>query len=324
MKSIDLKIARSEAEWQKNRYVNAGVRECAGRLFLALERSLLKRIYCLVRNICPAVKRERFRSSYDKDRENIVVSLTSTKDRIGTVFPTLVSLAAQTRKPDLIVLWLGENEVYPESVISKIKQMGVLIRYGEDLGPNTKYYHAFREYSNDVVITVDDDIIYHREMIEELYAAYLKYPDAVTARRVHRIRFGRNRKPLRYVDWIWECRDCAGPAHDLMATGTGGVLYPPVVMALKCWESKDFLKVCPKADDIWLKFSELNNGIRVCAVCGARFHRDSVNLKASKTTLAAVNVRKGRNDLYIKACAGYFGMEDDLCERILGANYRLR
>ena len=318
MKSIDEKIALSEAERRRKRYSSAGVRESARQLLGALKRSAKKRMNCAVRNICPAVKRIRFEPSYDENRVNLVVSLTSTQERIKYIFPTLYSLAAQIRKPDLIVLWLGKDGLYPKDIISRIRDAGILIRFREDLGPNTKYHYAFREFKSDLVITVDDDIIYHEEMTEELYGTYVKHPGAVTARRVHKIRFSRSREPLRYKDWIWEYRGPGRPSHELIATGTGGVLYPPAVMALRCWESTDFLKICPKADDIWLKFLELKNGVKVCGVRSSRFHKDSINLRTPKTSLAAVNIDKERNDVYIRSCAEYFGMKDDLCGRILG------
>ena len=318
MKKTDIKIAEAEAEWWKYRYRDTGVRESAGQLFRAVGKSAGKWINCAVLNICALTKRTCFRPSYDEGKENIVVSLTSTRSRIKNILPTLYSLAAQKRKPDLIVLWLGKGEYYPKRILSGIREMGILIKYREDLGPNTKYYYAFREYGKDVVITADDDIIYNKYMTEELFRAYLQYPDAVIARRVHKIRFDRERHPVRYKDWIWEYRDSFTPAHDLFATGTGGVLYPPGVSGLKCWESRDFLRVCPKADDIWLKFNELSSGIGVYAVRNSGFHKDSEVLRLSGTSLAARNIDEGRNDKYIRSCAQHFGYKDDLCESILG------
>ena len=317
MKSIDEKIALSEAQWHKYRYENAGVRESTGRLRSALKRSLSKRLRCLTHGIGRRLKRADFTPSYDESRENIVVSLTSTEGRIQRIFPTLYSLASQTRKPDLIVLWLGKDRSYKRSVISGIEGMGVTVRYREDLGPNTKYHYAFREYGRDVVITVDDDIIYDSGMVEELYDTYLQHPDPVTARRVHRIRFDRNRQPVSYSDWIWEYRDDVGPAHDLLATGVGGVLYPPSVMAQKCWENTDFLKVCPSCDDIWLKYCELSRGIKVCAVKDGGYDLDIMDQRSGKHSLSSGNVPGGRNDAAVRACTEYFGYTKDLCEKML-------
>ena len=317
MKSIDEKIARSEAEWRRYRAENTGVLE-SGKAFLrALKKSAGKRLRSA---FCPAAAGRidaAFTPSYDKDKTNIVVSLTSTQSRIVNIIPTLNTLIIQSRKPDLIVLWLGKNDPYPRRIIEKIRAMGIMVKFREDLGPHTKYYHAFREYKNDLIITVDDDIIYHKDMIEELYRTYKKHKDFVIARRVNKMRFGSDRKLLRYTDWIWEYKDAASAAGDLLATGVGGVLYPPGVSALMRTDDKDFLRVCPKADDIWLRFLELSKGIKVYAVTGSKFYLDVINSGSQKSSLADENVDKGKNDEQIRACTEYFGMSNDLCERVL-------
>ncbi len=318
MKDIDVKIAESEAIWRRYRYENMGVRESLGLFCGALKRSLGKRIGNALGTACTDMKRASFKPSYDRNKVNTVVSLTSTKGRLSNIFPTLYSLTAQTRKPDLIVLWLGKNGAYQGNLISRIRSMGIRVCFREDLGPHTKYYYAFREYKNDLVITVDDDIIYHRNMVDELYGTCQKHRDCVIARRVNRMRFDQGKRLLKYKDWIWEYRDADAPAHDLLATGVGAVLYPPLVIALICREDKDFLKVSPRADDIWLKFRELSKGVKVCAVYDSRFDHDIINRKSQRTSLASANVDGGKNDLWIRNCMKYFGMTHDLCERVLG------
>ena len=317
MKSIDEKIAYTEAEWRRYRSENIGVRESGKAFFAALKRSAGKRL----RNVCCLALAGRkdvsFRPSYDKNRTNIVVSLTSTKSRIRNIIPTLNTLICQSRKPDLIVLWLGKEGTYPRNVIEKIKAMGIKIKFREDLGPHTKYYYAFREYKNDLIITADDDIVYHDKMIEELCRAYKKHKDCVIARRVNKMRFSPERKLLKYTDWIWEYMDAKTPAHDLLATGVGGVLYPPEVTATMFPDNNDFLKLCPKADDIWLKFCELSKAVKVCAVPGSVYKLDVIHIRSQKSDLATENVDKGKNDEQIRACAAFFGMADDLCERVL-------
>lgn len=318
MNNIDEKIAQSESQWREYRYKNMGIRESAGRLCNAFTRSAKKRINCAIRNALSGVKATKFQLSYDEKKENIVISLTSTKGRIKNIFPTLNSLVSQTVRPDIIILWLGRNIRYPRSAISKIKSMGVVVKYRKDLGPNTKYYYAFSEYKKNVIITIDDDIIYHKDMIKELYETYLNHKGCVIARRVHKIRFGSDRQPVRYRDWIWEYRSTGCMGDDLFATGCGGVLYPPTVISLKCWENTDFLEVCPTGDDIWLKFCELYCGIKVYPVKNAGFNKDVANLGIKNSGLAAVNVDDGMNDKYMKSCTEYFGFNDNLCERVLG------
>ncbi|MCR5251558.1 MAG: glycosyltransferase [Lachnospiraceae bacterium] len=317
MNDIDLKISQSEAEWRRYRQETIGVRESGKAFLAALGRSMQKRLRGVRGNLHPLSKRITFEPSYAGNRKNIVVSLTSTQKRIAGICPTLESLAAQSRKPDLIVLWLGKGGSYPRKTIEKIRAMGIRIRFREDLGPHTKYCYAFREFGNDLIITADDDILYHERMIEELLQAHAKHKDCVIARRVHKIRFGRDRKILKYADWIREYRDAKAPAHDLLATGVGGVLYPPEVIALLRRDDQDFLGICPKADDIWLKFLALSKDVKICAAGASGFVLDVINSRSQKYSLASENVDKGKNDEQIKACADYFGMSDDLCERVL-------
>ncbi len=317
MKNTEYKIAYSDAEWYRYKSENMGIRDSTQRLFSSIKKHIWKKFYGISRELYVRMKKTEFHSSYDKNKENIVVSLTSTVARIKYIFPTLYSLVEQTRKPDLIVLWLSKDKDFPKHVIAKIKRMGIKVEFKEDLGPNTKYHYAFGEYKNDIIITVDDDIIYHNEMIHELYITFLKHPDLVIARRVHKIRFDIDRHPMKYRDWIWEYRDSKCPAHDLLATGVGGVLYPPSVTKLKCWENIDFLKICPTCDDIWLKFCELSQNIKVCAVENSRLCYDVVIARTQKNALAAENVGKEKNDESIKSCTQFFNMSDDLCKRIL-------
>ena len=175
MKNTDYKIAQSEAQWRSYKTENMGIRESTARLCRAVKKRIWKKLYGIAREFCVRIKKPDFHPSYEKVKENIVVSLTSTTARIKHIFPTLYSLAEQTRKPDLIVLWLSKDEKFPLRVIAKIKRMGIKVEFKEDLGPNTKYHYAFGEYKNDLIITVDDDIIYHKEMIQELYSTFLKH-----------------------------------------------------------------------------------------------------------------------------------------------------
>ncbi len=280
-------------------------------------KRILKKLYGIGRNFSIRIKKPVFTPSYDKNKENILVSLTSTRARINHIFLALYSLAGQSCKPDLIVLWLSQDEAYPEHTIGKIQAMGIEIEYRKDLGPNTKYHYAFAEYKNDLVITVDDDIIYHKEMIQELYTAHLENPNLVIARRVHKIRFNSKNQPLQYKDWLYEYRDSKEPSNELLATGVGGVLYPPAVTKLKCWENTDFLKVCPACDDIWLKFCELSQNIKIFSVQNSFFYYDVVIKKTQKNALAKKNIDEGKNDECIKSCSQYFAMSNDLYERIL-------
>ena len=38
----------------------------------------------------------------------------------------------------------------------------------EDLKPHKKYYWAFKDFRDSLVVTIDDDLVYRKTMIQEL------------------------------------------------------------------------------------------------------------------------------------------------------------
>lgn len=56
-----------------------------------------------------------------------------------------------------------------------------------------------QEYPDDIVITVDDDLVYPSDMIFNLYQSYLAFPDCVSGMRVHVIGADRKNKKLSII-----------------------------------------------------------------------------------------------------------------------------
>ena len=125
----------------------------------------------------------------------IVVSLTSYPARIHSVYRVIDNILSQTRKPDRILLWLAESQ-FPEKErnlpgeLMKETERGLEIRWCRDLRPHKKYLYAMKEFPEDILITVDDDLVYPDDMIDVLYQSYVKHPRAVSAMRTH-IQIGR-------------------------------------------------------------------------------------------------------------------------------------
>ena len=44
-----------------------------------------------------------------------------------------------------------------------------------------------QEFPDDIIVTVDDDVIYYKEMLSELYKTYLKFPKCIVTGRAHEI-----------------------------------------------------------------------------------------------------------------------------------------
>ena len=235
-------------------------------------------------------------------KTKIILSMTTYNKRYKTIGLTLKSLLLQTVKPDKIIVWLDDD--IPENRITKemkeFEKYGIEYRHTDlNIKPHNKYYHAMCEFSNDIIITVDDDIIYPKSMIEELLNTYEKYPNSVCARRVHLMTFDSEDNLKKYNDWKYEYRKSTKPSHLLCATGVAGVLYPPHALPEEAFDVESIKEYCLNADDIWLKVMEIMNDVRVV---WAKNHLVLPPLvEDSQTiTLNSTNVLQNENDIYIK------------------------
>ena len=113
-----------------------------------------------------------------------------------------------------------------------------------------KLIPTLKEYPEAIIVTADDDILYSRNWLELLVSAYQESPNCIHCHRAHRIKF-KHGKVMSYNDWAKERRN-ESVAYNNFLTGVGGVLYPPHCLDKDITNDKVFLKLCPKADDIWI------------------------------------------------------------------------
>lgn len=235
-------------------------------------------------------------------RENkIIVSLTSYSKRMSTLDIVIATLLRQTMKPDKIVLTLTESDYRNKMTkqLKKLENKGLIeIITCEDSfqSPHKKYYFSMQKYSEDIIITVDDDIEYRADLIEVLYSSYIKFPTSVSALRTHRIRFDKEGNILPYDRWkLRESSYVLIPRHDLFATGCGGVLYPPHILYGDLFDIEKIKDTCFMADDIWLKFMELLGDVKV--VLASKQEPLTYVNGTQENGLFNTNVNNNENDL---------------------------
>ena len=75
--------------------------------------------------------------------------------------------------PDAIILYLDDDvEELPDS-LRKLEKYGLQIEWRPGrIKPHKKYYYAIKEHPDDIVVTVDDDVMYPAELIESLYKTH--------------------------------------------------------------------------------------------------------------------------------------------------------
>jgi len=240
------------------------------------------------------------------NKERIIVSITSFPSRINRIWLVIETLLHQSKKPDKIILWLSLEQFpslksLPENLLS-LQKRGLEIQLKEDnLRSHKKYYYAIKDYPDDIIITVDDDVFYHTELIENLVNLYHKFPTCVCCNYCSEIEVV-NKEIEPYLSWknyyIPE-----NPGFKLFPIGIGGILYPPGSLHPLVIDSTVFKSICLNADDIWLNcMTKLAENLVVKTNYNS-FYLPVINYKNS--SLTSVNVNEGYNDKQLSALRKY-------------------
>ena len=121
----------------------------------------------------------------------IYVSLTTIPERLNNLNKSIESLLKQTKKPDKIFInipykYRRFKETIKDNDIQKFIDPRVEITRCEDYGSGTKLLGSLSKFEkNSLVILVDDDNIYAKNMIESFYHYYLAAPENAYSFYVH-------------------------------------------------------------------------------------------------------------------------------------------
>ena len=113
---------------------------------------------------------------------NCVISLTSIPSRLKTLHLTVASLLLQEQQARQIVLWLnGDLKGRIPSKLMKLEGERFTIVFRDQYSSHRKLVFALQEYPNDVVITCDDDMLYHKTWLGSLYRDHQRFPSQIIA-----------------------------------------------------------------------------------------------------------------------------------------------
>ncbi len=274
---------------------------------MALQTSLLEKKNKLRRTLTQASRRIM-------RKPRIIASITSYPPRINTVHLAIQSLLAQKCLPDLIVLWLYKNDFPNREAdlpweLRRRLSSDVCIRWVDyDLKPHKKYFWALQEYSDDLVITFDDDLIYPNTLIQELLTAYKSFPNCVISARTHLIAFSDTGGLLPYSEWKLEApidmpELLGNPSMRLFATSGAGTLFPPHSMPDETFNPQKIEELCLAADDVWLKCMQVVAGVKVVATTANQLLTYIPDTQ--EVALCHSNLDRGGNDIYLQHVLDY-------------------
>ncbi|AZR62455.1 glycosyltransferase [Klebsiella pneumoniae] len=206
----------------------------------------------------------------------ISINLTTTYSRLDLCSATLWSLLHQSLLPERVNLWISNQPYMADEGITElpswIKELNnihdiIRIHYVENIGPYRKFIPALRTCTNDdIIVYVDDDVIYARNWFEGLLSTFEKYGRKyVVASRVREKKFNLLGK-LQSYNMFNVCTHEKVLSSDFIITGVGGCVLMKKHINDAFLKLDDFKILIPKTDDIWIsKIIELSNSEVMCA-----------------------------------------------------------
>ncbi|ALM07586.1 hypothetical protein SB49_07060 [Sediminicola sp. YIK13] len=246
----------------------------------------------------------------DRKEIPVIVSLTSIPSRLHTLHIVIRSLLDQEVLPQKILLWLNDslkNEIPPQ--LSKLLSDRFEIKYSSLTCSHRKLIHSLDLFGGEIIVTCDDDLIYRKNWLKLLYKEHLKYPDDVIANQTRYIRTDSEGGVLPYKQWIYPDKGILNPKA-VIPIGAGGVLYPPKSLAKETTNELLFLKLTPKADDLWFKAMSTKHGT-ISREASIKSDYPIPIIGSQKESLKKMNIDKDKNRIQWIAVSEYFNITLD-------------
>lgn len=191
-----------------------------------------------------------------KRKSDIIVSLTSFPYRISNIHLVIQCLLRQTVLPEKIILWLSVDQFpereacLPTSLTSLVGDI-FEIRFVEgDIRSHKKYYYALKEYPDNSILLVDDDLYYPTDMISQMLSARDAHPQSVICRYGSIVKYV-DGAILPYNEWWDEVQGSSDNPNFFLGTG-GGTLLRLSHLYKDVLDIDLARELTPLADDVWI------------------------------------------------------------------------
>ena len=205
----------------------------------------------------------------NNNNPQVIISMTSFPAAITIAEQAIRSLLKGSVLPDKLILYVtmaqfAENEM-PQSLLALAKENPIfeIRNYDRDIRSYRKLIPALIDFPDAIIVTVDDDVYYHKYMLKELLDLHAQIPNAILAHRAKRISPGkpyRKWKKYRWYDFVLKRIHIS---YANLQTGVGGVLYPPHSLRADMMDIDLFTRIAPSCDDFWFWAAAVRNGYPV-------------------------------------------------------------
>lgn len=231
-------------------------------------------------------------------KKQVIVSMTSFPAAIPYAQKAVESILNGSVLPDKIILYLtfsqfGEKGIPQELLnLSQNNPIFEIRNYDKDIRSYRKLIPAFSDFPDAVIVTVDDDVAYHKNMLRDLLILHAQHTNAVLAHRAKLMKPGkpyRKWKKYRWYNFLFKKIHCD---FRNIQTGVGGVLYPPHSLKSEMLDISLFTRIAPTTDDIWFWAAAVANNIPVIPVPFGHNKPKSLN-KPRNLSLKTTNFKSG-------------------------------
>ncbi|MEL6918857.1 MAG: glycosyltransferase, partial [Bacteroidota bacterium] len=198
-------------------------------------------------------KGRRRRQKKQREEVPIVISLTSIPSRLNIVHIVIRSLLNQDVRPKKIILWLNNDLIdHIPYKLKKLEGNTFEIGFSELTCSHRKLVHALETFPKEIIVTCDDDLIYTSSWLRRLYQEHKKNGTSIIANQTRYISYDEQGTLLPYRKWVYDNKTVFNK-DAVLPIGAGGVLYPVNSLFKMVCDRELFLKLTPKADDLWFK-----------------------------------------------------------------------
>ena len=232
-------------------------------------------------------------------QRQVIVSLTSFPAAIPYAIGAIQSILEGSVKPNKVVLYLTFSQ-FPENKIPQVLQdlsnenpLFEIRNYNEDIRSYRKLIPTLTDFPNDVIVTIDDDVAYHKNMLRDLLLLHEQIPNAILAHRAKRIKINAPYRKWKKYRWYSFLTKKLHFNFNNIQTGVGGVLYPPNSLNAEMINSEIFKEIAPTTDDIWFWAAAVANGTYIVPFPFGKHNKPRGLKKPKKLSLKTVNFKSG-------------------------------
>lgn len=240
-------------------------------------------------------------------KQQIIVSLTSFPAAIPYAAQAVQSILNGSVLPDKVILYLTFSQFGESGIPQELQKLAndnsrfEIRDYPRDIRSYRKLIPALSDFPDAIIVTIDDDVTYHKNMLRDLLRLHEQMPQAVLAHRAKRMKPDEPYRKWKKYRWYHFLLKKIHTSFKNIQTGVGGVLYPPHSLKKEMMNVELFTELAPTTDDIWFWAAGVANDIPVIPVPFG--HNKPKGLgKPRKLSLKTVNFKSGidRNSAALK------------------------